>query len=320
MTPNDITDLTKLIGIAAFDYTLYDRNCAHEWKAWLGSFKWYLKANHIEDDDEKFVQLMHLAGRKVQELYETLKTEDEENGTNSSGPLTNGLIPHLTEYEDALAKFNEFFSPKRNSTYERHVFRQIQQDKDEKFGMFLMRLRKQAERCNFGGNAEDNLKDQIIEKCRSPKLRRELLKLGDVDLNKVIKVANALEAVSEQEKDFVKIESKGHLSLNDVCNIGSSSKSIRSGMCTRCGFIGHQSFDDKCPAKGKRCNTCGGRDHFSRKCHTKKIESNWNEITEGSDLVKKRPSTEDVSAKSNQKKFKLEDVVKYVASEDEYEF
>lgn len=40
--------------------------------------------------------------------------------------------------------------------------------------------------------------------------------------------------------------------------------------CTRCGFTGHRSSDDKCPAKGKTCNKCGGRDHFSRRCRTKK--------------------------------------------------
>lgn len=40
--------------------------------------------------------------------------------------------------------------------------------------------------------------------------------------------------------------------------------------CGRCGFKGHKASDDKCPAKGKTCNKCGGRYHFSRKCRSKK--------------------------------------------------
>lgn len=28
--------------------------------------------------------------------------------------------------------------------------------------------------------------------------------------------------------------------------------------------------DEKCPAKGKSCNKCGGRDHFSKKCRSRK--------------------------------------------------
>lgn len=241
---------------------------------------------------------MHLAGRKVQELYETLKNQKKKKKRH-------------TEYEDAIAKFNDFFAPRRNSTYERHVFRQIKQGKDEKFGLFLTRLRKQADRCDFGKNAEDNLKYQIIEKCQSSKLRKDLLKLGDVDLRKVMKVANAFEAVAEQEKDFDRGDPKGLLSFDDVCSVESRSKFMRSGECTRCGFRGHQSNDDQCPAKEKRCNTCGGHDHFSRKCHTK---------VENSNFVKKRPLTEDFSSKPSQKKPKSEEVVEYVAEEDDYEF
>lgn len=63
-----IPDLTsKIIGICPFDYTMYEENCGVEWKNWHRSFEWYLKAHHIDDDDDKFVKLLHLAGRKVQE-------------------------------------------------------------------------------------------------------------------------------------------------------------------------------------------------------------------------------------------------------------
>lgn len=312
----NISDITKLIGVSPFDYTLHDQNCRQEWKSWLGSFKWYLKANNIDDDDEKFNKLMHLAGRKVQELYETLEDDDNDVGidTVARGPLKSGFVPHLTEYEIAIARLDGFFSPRRNATYERHLLRQIQQEKGEKFGTFLMRLRKQAERCGFDDNAEEHIKDQIIEKCESPILRRSLLKLGDVDLAKIIKVAHAFEAVSEQEKDYGR-PAKSCLSFEEVCNIRSSSKPAQSGECTRCGFTGHQSFDQTCPAKGKRCNNCGGRDHFSRKCHTKLKED---ELSSG---AKKRSSTEeDVIDSRNEKKPKLQELVKFVAEDDEYEF
>lgn len=106
-------------------------------------------------------------------------------------------------------------------------------------------LRKKAARCSFGDNFQDNINDQIIEKCESRWLRGEL---EDADLTKIINVANAFEAVAEQEKDFCKDEKTYHL-LEHVCNVGSSSKFMQSGECTRCGYSGHRSFDDKCPAK-----------------------------------------------------------------------
>lgn len=98
--------------LPAFDYTLYEENCGHEWRNWLRSFEWYLKANRVENDDDKFVKLMHLAGRKVQEVYETLPTPPAVIQI-ARGPLATGLVPHLTEYELALTKLNDFFEPKK---------------------------------------------------------------------------------------------------------------------------------------------------------------------------------------------------------------
>lgn len=69
---------------------------------------------------------------------------------------------------------NEFFLLKQNATFERHVIvlRLIKQEEDESIGAFAMRLQTQAERCDFGDRLEENLKDQIIEKCRSAKFKR----------------------------------------------------------------------------------------------------------------------------------------------------
>lgn len=36
----------------------------------------------------------------------------------------------------------------------------------------------------------------------------------------------------------------------------------------------HRPSDEKCPARGKNCNKCNGRDHFSRKCRSKNRREN----------------------------------------------
>ena len=40
-------------------------------------------------------------------------------------------------------------------------------------------------------------------------------------------------------------------------------------MCYRCGLSGHFGRDPQCPAKGKTCRKCQGRDHFEKVCKTK---------------------------------------------------
>lgn len=269
---------SRIVGIGPFDYTLYEERCGLEWKNWHRSFEWYLKANHIDDDDDKYVKLMHLAGRKVQELFATLPVPATINQV-ARGPLAAGIVPHLSEYEMAMAKLNEFFEPKKNSTYERHMFRILKQEKGEKVGIFAMRLRTQADKCEFGVTLEGNIKDQIIEKCASSKLRRELLKLGDADLDKVLKGTKIFEAIEEQTKTFDQSNSNQSVLSESVNQIDSKSSKpnymAKQIECTRRGYTGHRASDEKCPANGKTCNKCNGRNHFGRKCRSKKRSFGW---------------------------------------------
>lgn len=43
----------------------------------------------------------------------------------------------------------------------------------------------------------------------------------------------------------------------------------RTSICTRCGTSAHLSQEYSCPAKKKKCNSCGKLGHFQRCCRTK---------------------------------------------------
>lgn len=86
--------------------------------------------------------------------------------------------------------------------YERHFFRLIKQEEHEKFEKFLIRLRKQTARCQFE-NQDENLIDQITEKCYSTDLTKKILTIGDsITLDKIITEANTLEVVSQQLEEY----------------------------------------------------------------------------------------------------------------------
>lgn len=263
--------MAKLVGIAPFDYTECTDGGGHDLQTWVRSFDWYLQANKIEDDHEKFVKLMHLAGSKVQELFATLPVPESVKKVNRR-PLRDGFVPQLTEYEMALAKLNEHFQPKKNLTYERHVFRQIKQEAEEKVAFFTMRLRKQADRCEFGDKFEEQVKDQIIENCASEKLRLKLLSLGDANLDRIMNEAKTFEAVQEQNEALngKRTEPNKTEEVNKI-EVRSKAKQISTGKDEfyGCGYTGHRQYDEKCPAKGKTCIKCGGFNHFGRKCNSK---------------------------------------------------
>lgn len=61
--------------------------------------------------------------------------------------------------------------------------------------------------------------------------------------------------------------------------------------------MGHETKDEKCPAKGKLCNRCGGRDHFGKKCRSRKRRS------------------EQFNEKGFDKKFAPDETVKYITDD-----
>lgn len=195
------TEMIRSLGLQLqpFDYASHTDDVGIEWRKWLRSFETMIRASRIDDEDWKNDLLLHYAGRNVQELFDTLP--------DLPGPDTRGLLvniehytPNMTSYEEVVVKLNKFFVPKENSTYERHLLRQMKQRAGESVDAFTIRLRVQAERCGFGDRAEENIKDQIIQNCQSAILRRDLLKHGDASLEQVLGIAKIFETVAQQEK------------------------------------------------------------------------------------------------------------------------
>ena len=107
-----------------------------------------------------------------------------------------------------------YFSPKANVPYERHVFRQMKQEDGETIDQFVIKLRHQAENCDFGDQHTEQIRDQVIDKCRSSKLRRKLLeKSDDLKLEDVQRIGRAMEAVDIQAK---KMESASRDQVNNI--------------------------------------------------------------------------------------------------------
>ena len=183
----------------------------------------------------------------------------------------------MTSYEEACARLNEFFLPKENYTYERHLLRQMKQRVGENIDAFTNRLRVQAERCGFDDRMEEHIKDQIIQRSQPDTLRRDLLKRGDASLEEIVNVVKIYETVAKQDKSFASGDVKPQESeVNKVDTkpfLPGKRKRFAepaSSECHRCGYDGHLSSDERCPARGHFCNKCGGRDHFARKCRTAK--------------------------------------------------
>jgi len=138
----------------------------------------------VKHANQKKALLLHTAGLDVQDIYFTL----EEDGG-------------LDNYQKATATLNKYFKPQANVPYERLCFRETSQLANETVEQFVTRLRQKARTCEFRDvNAvEEQIRDQVINKCLSHERRRKLLQKGQaLTLQRLRDIARAMEESEKQ--------------------------------------------------------------------------------------------------------------------------
>ena len=105
-------------------------------------------AKGIISDSQKSGLLLHTAGLEVQDVYFTL-VPDCEN----------------VDYPTTLKILGDYFIPKANVPFERHLFRQITQSSEETVDQFVCRLSSSvyAALCDSGELEDDYIGDQLRE-------------------------------------------------------------------------------------------------------------------------------------------------------------
>ena len=109
----------------------------------------------------KKAQLLHSTGIDVHEIFATLSDPGQPFGGTDSSNM----------YERAPRTLNSYSAPQVNIPYERQKFRQMHQEDSETVD--------QEDR-------NEQIRDQVIDKCQSSKLRKKFLEKGqDLTLEKV---------------------------------------------------------------------------------------------------------------------------------------
>ena len=222
-------------------------------------------ASNVTDKKQRRALLLHLAGPEVQTVFETL------SGTGD-------------DYATALAKLTEYFEPKKNIPFERHMFSQAAQGPTESIDSYVTRLRSLAKSCEYD-KVDDMIRDQVVDKCASNSFRRRLLRETDLTLDGLLQIARSIkatdlhattmEAASGASRQVNKVSvgfqrskeknrgSSRSLRPKNVWNSRASNRVSRQVVCFCCGRPGHGAKDPSCPAAGKSCRNCGKQGHFA---------------------------------------------------------
>lgn len=252
-------------GLPCFDPKGEPTTLSVRWKRWKRAFHLYVASKGITNQAQKVALLLHSGGMELQEIFYTLAPEDEAQNN----------------FDNCVAILDKYFAPKVNVPFERYGFRQMAQLQSETIDQFVCRLRQKAVSCEFD-KVDEAIRDQLIEKCRDPELRKKFLeKAQDGTLTVLQDVARVHESVILQMQSL-EISSKDD-QVNAVRPVNPKwrkntmkkkkkpdKKDVRPGehqKCYRCNETGH--FAHSCPALNKTCNKCGFTGHLAVCCKTK---------------------------------------------------
>ena len=248
-------------------------NLSKAWEQYFKRFEYYLKATGVTKDEQKRALLLHVAGEEVQDIIETL---------DNTG----------TKYDQAVAALSDYFKPRKHISFERHVFRHAKQKDDETIDNFIVRLSKLSISCEYTvDQKEDMIRDQVVDGCKSTELRRKLLAVENLTLDKVRKIARTYELSVTHASKMDKGEDSTKDTKEEEVNKVQKKKRTqfkprgaprtfnrppptnftrRTAQCYRCGRSGH--YGKECQiTRDAICRKCGKSGQFAKVCKTKQF-------------------------------------------------
>lgn len=244
------------------------RNIDRKWELYREEVSLFLQASGITSDAQKRAILLHTSGKRVREIFSTL----ENTGST---------------YDEACAALDSHFKPQKNLIYDRWVFRNTKQQKDETTSQFIVRLRKLVETCEYV-KPDEEVRDQFVCGCYEKKLMEKLLRMPKLTIKEISETGSLYENSKQQAQE---IASEGKFEINKLKtqqpNNQQKPPRRESGpvSCYNCGYPFVPNHKQQCPAKNKPCNFCGIVGHFQSVCRKQNSKKNIAVVKEKSETV-----------------------------------
>ena len=132
-----------------------------KWKLWRQMFENYMVASNyatLEDAEKRAVLLANITP-KCYEIFMTL----------NSG----------TTYAAAIKALETYYGERFSKTYAVYNFRKLRQETGQDVPTFASTLNSAAQQCDFGGQVDAEVKQQLISGIHEPRICQELLLMAD---------------------------------------------------------------------------------------------------------------------------------------------
>ena len=226
--------LSGLPGLPAFDAVGESVTLAQRWTIWKAEFELYVTASGISDATQKRALLLHLAGSRVRDIFNTSIPAEVRRGTK--------------EYDKAMDSLSEHFKHRKNAPMARQTFLAAKPSA-EAINNFITRLQKLAEHCDYEAERDNQVRDRAISFIKDRDLKAKLYHKETLSLSKLLEIISQY-----HHKEALTLVPEGQ-----VNNIRADSR--QGGKCWRCDKVGH--FAKDCyRSRDHKCGKCGKVGHF----------------------------------------------------------
>ena len=125
-----------------------EQSAGIRWRRWVEKFENMICALDITVDKRKKALLLHYVGEETYDIYDSFT--DEQKGIGAT--ILDGENVQPNEYNVLKQSLTDYFTPKKNTTYEVFKFRQATQNVGESIDAYHTRLRTLASTCDFHDN------------------------------------------------------------------------------------------------------------------------------------------------------------------------
>lgn len=245
-------------------------NLAANWKRFRRAWESYEVASRVKDQlaEVRAATLNACLGEDAQEVLDGLPFEEEA---------------HRQDTDRILTAMQTYCLGETNETYERYIFFTRNQKQGEKIESYVATLRTLAKTCAFNDLEDSLIKDRIVTGISETATRKRLLTTDNLSLKKCVDICRSMETTEKQlqtmtgvkETDVHRVSAKTKPTntyrdkkKSSNGNTHPSHSKTASHSSKQCLFCGGQHVFKKemCPAWGKVCSKCKGKNHFASKC------------------------------------------------------
>ena len=198
-------------------------------------------------------------------------------GEEAEDVLLSRQIPE-DNYANVLAAFDDYFGVRRNLIADRVTFNRMTQGSDT-VDVFINRLYRQAEYCEYGALREELIRDRLVAGVSDDYLCDKLQAERDLTLDRAVHVARQHEASKNAKGVFRPGQaSVGTVHAHKLPKKPSAATKQRGKatmvpqgssvprVCSRCGREPHAK--EECPAvkTHSQCKKCGKHGHWAKMC------------------------------------------------------